>query len=321
MELLDIRNLHVTYHTKDKNVLAVNDVSMSIHRGESLGVVGESGSGKSTLAMAVLRLLPENTAGVTGEVRFLGKELLKCGKEELKALRWKQLAVVFQKSMNGLSPVHKIGKQLEDIYRVHDSGADKKFIKDRILKLFEMVNLSARVYGLYPHELSGGMLQRVAIAMSLLHEPPLVIFDEATTALDVVTQGQILNEVKRLTKEMDMTAMMITHDVSVVASACKRVAVMYAGQLMEFGDVRDVLTRPSHPYTRGLLSAFPTLTGERVCLRGIPGSLPDMSSLPQGCIFAPRCDEAQEICRRERPGMVEMSDSQRAACHLYGGGK
>lgn len=321
MELLDVKNLRVTYRTNQKNILAVNDVSISIKQGESLGIVGESGSGKSTLAMALLQLLPKDMAEVSGEVIFQGKDLLKCSKSELKDIRWKELSVVFQKSMNGLSPVHKIGKQLEDIYRVHDSKSGSKAIKERIIELLGMVNLSERVYGLYPHELSGGMLQRVSIALSLMHEPSMVIFDEATTALDVVTQGQILAEIKRLTEEMSMTVMIITHDVSVVASSCKKTAVMYAGCLMEFGDVDAVLTSPAHPYTKGLLNSFPTLEGERKNLRGIPGSLPDLGRLPAGCVFAPRCDKAVKLCYKERPEYITVSKKQKAACHLYGGGR
>ncbi|KUO68060.1 MAG: peptide ABC transporter ATP-binding protein [Clostridia bacterium BRH_c25] len=321
MELLDIKKLSVNYHSQDKRIFAVNDVSLSINQGESLGIVGESGSGKSTLAMAVLRLLPEKTAEVSGEIQFKGRDLLKCTSSELKEIRWKELSVVFQKSMNALSPVHRIGKQLEDVYRVHDKNANKQFVKDRITKLFDMVNLSDRVYNLYPHELSGGMLQRVSIALSLLHEPPLVIFDEATTALDVVTQGQILDEIKRLEKDMNMTIMIITHDVSVVASSCKKVAVMYAGQLMEFGDVNDILVKPSHPYTQGLLCSFPTLKGERINLRGIPGSLPDLGLLPQGCVFAPRCEKVMDICHKEKPADMELSNGRKTACHMYGGAR
>lgn len=320
MELLNIRNLSITYKMKSKNIMAVDDISLSINEGESMGIVGESGSGKSTLALGVLRLLPDNMAGITGSIKFLGKEMTELSEQELREIRWKKLSVVFQKSMNSLSPVHRIGRQIEDIYRVHDSKTPKAEVKGKIIKLFDMVNLSERVYDLYPHELSGGMLQRVSIALSLLHEPNLVIFDEATTALDVVTQGQILNEIKKLEKSMNVTRIMITHDVSVVATSCKKVAVMYAGRLMEYGDVDTVLTNPAHPYTQGLLKSFPSLRGERVNLRGIKGSLPDLSEINEGCVFARRCEKAKEICCRKRPGNIVLSDKQTAACFLYGGG-
>lgn len=316
MKILDIKNLNVIYTSNKKEVLAVDNVSFSINRGDSLGIVGESGSGKSTLAMAILRLLPLKTAKVTGNVNFMGQDILTLSVEEFNKLRWKEISVVFQKSMNALSPIHKIGEQMEDIYRVHDDKATKEQIKSRVLYLFKLVNLSDRVYNLYPHELSGGMLQRTSIALSLLHEPPLVILDEATTALDVVTQGQILTEIKKLEREIEMTRIMITHDMSVVASSCEKVAVMYAGRMMEMGDVKDVMSCPAHPYTQGLIKAFPSLKGVKGNLKGIPGSLPNLTERFNGCIFAPRCQKAQDICRTKRPEYKEIKDGHAVACHF-----
>ena len=287
--VLEVKDLCVTYQNKSRSVMAVQNVSFSIQKGESLGIVGESGSGKSTLAMAILRLLPEKSTRITGACYFQGKELLTLDNEALRQIRWKHLAVVFQKAMNSLSPVHRISTQIEDIYRQHEPKATRQEIRDRALELFQMVGLPERVYKLYPHEMSGGMLQRVAIAISLLHSPQLLIFDEATTALDVVTQGQILEEVVRLERVLNTTRIMITHDMSVVSASCRKTAVMYAGQMMEIGATADVLKRPMHPYTQGLLRSFPTLTGERKQLDSIPGSLPDLSVEHPGCIFAPRC--------------------------------
>jgi len=206
--ILDVRNFNVTYVNKYKKVYAVKDANFSINRGDSLGIVGESGSGKSTMAMALLRLLPEKSTEISGSAYFLGKDLVKLSEEELKKLRWKELSVVFQKSMNSLSPVHRIRTQVEDIYRVHNPKATREEIAERFIHLLKLVNLSDRVYNLYPHELSGGMLQRVSIAISLINNPKLLIMDEATTALDVVTQGQILDEVVKMEKEMDMTRIM-----------------------------------------------------------------------------------------------------------------
>lgn len=246
----------------------------------------------------------------------MGQEILGLSKEELNKLRWKDISVVFQKSMNTLSPIHKIGEQMEDIYRVHKEKATKEEVKARVNKLFKLVNLSERVYSLYPHELSGGMLQRTSIALGLLHEPSLIILDEATTALDVVTQGQILREIKKLEEEINMTRIMITHDMSVVASSCKKVAVMYAGRMMEMGNVREVLTNPIHPYTQGLIEAFPALKGEKEKLIGIPGSLPNLSERFEGCIFAPRCSKAQDICRKTRPEYRNIKDGHAVACHF-----
>ena len=319
--LLEIRNMNVTYRNKERSVYAARDVSLTLEEGDSLGIVGESGSGKSTLAMGLLRLLPEKTAAVTGEAIFKGKtDLLSITQKEYADLRWKDISVVFQKAMNSLSPVHRIRTQIEDIYHVHEPKASKEEIRDRAYELFRMVGLPERVYNLYPHEMSGGMLQRVAIAISLLHEPSLLIFDEATTALDVVTQGQILDEVVRLEKDMHMTRIMITHDMSVVSASCSKVAVMYAGCLLEFGPVGRVLKDPVHPYTQKLMESFPSLHGEIKELKSIPGSLPDLSILHEGCVFAERCSKATERCCKERPVMKEYADGHTAACFAMEGG-
>ena len=318
MAILDIKDLCVTYHSGSKLVKAVDHVSLCVDEGDSLGIVGESGSGKSTLCRAVLRMLDPRVTDITGSVRYKGQELLTMGIRELNRLRWKEIAVVFQKSMNSLSPVHKIGRQFEDIYLAHEPGASRKEIRRHVEELFDIVNLAPRVYDLYPHELSGGMLQRTSIALSLMFHPPLLIMDEATTALDVVTQGQILNEIKKLEKAISVTRIMITHDLSVVATSCKKVMVLYAGQLMEWGNVKDILKKPAHPYTEGLVASFPSLHGEKSELRSIAGFLPDLANPPQGCIFAPRCPYAQERCFSERPQPVQIDDSHIAACFRCG---
>ena len=313
--ILNVNNLNVTYVNKNRRVMAVRNASLSINKGDSLGIVGESGSGKSTLAMALLRLHPKSTE-ITGEAMFEGKNLLTISDEEMNELRWVKLAVVFQKAMNALSPVHRISQQIEDIYRVHFPKASSEEIKTRALELLKLVNLPERVYNLYPHEMSGGMLQRVAIAISLLHHPQLLIFDEATTALDVVTQGQILKEIVEMEKTLSTTRIMITHDMSVVATTCNKVAVMYAGELMEFGMVTDVLTKPNHPYTQGLQRSFPSLKGENKKLESIPGFLPDLSKECKGCVFAPRCPHATERCFNEKPPMFKTGENGSSACWL-----
>lgn len=320
-KILELKDFNVTYVNKDKKVYAVKNANFTINKGDSLGIVGESGSGKSTMATALLRLLPEKTTEVSGKALFLGKDLVTMSKEEMQAIRWSELAVVFQKSMNSLSPVHRIGNQIEDIYRVHKPNASKEEVFNRISYLLKLVNLSDRVYKLYPHELSGGMLQRISIAISLIHDPKLLILDEATTALDVVTQGQILEEIVKMEKELDMTRIMITHDMSVVAASCNKIAVMYAGEFMEVGLVKDVLKNPKHPYTRGLLSSFPSLKGEKSELTAIKGSLPDLSKQYNSCIFAPRCDHATERCKTCKPKNVYLDDGRMISCFLYGGEK
>ena len=292
----------------------MQDVSLNVEEEDSVGIVGESGSGKSTLAMGILRLLPENITEIEGQAVLNGKDLLSLSRKELNEVRWVDISVVFQKAMNALSPVHRIGEQMEDIYHVHFPNTPKAEVKKRIYELLKMVNLSERVYSSYPHELSGGMMQRVAIALSLIFQPKVLIMDEATTALDVVTQTQILNEIMELEKTMKVARIMITHDMSVVSSTCKHVVVMYAGRIMESGKVEDVLVNPKHPYTKGLMQSFPSFTGEKTNLRGIEGNLPDMSVLPTGCVFAPRCPFAKEHCFKEIPKLKEVKPGWNVAC-------
>ncbi len=319
--VLSVQNMNVTYVNKAKRVMAVRNASFSINKGDSLGLVGESGSGKSTLAMALLGLLPKETTEITGKAIFLeDKDLLSISEKEMNELRWKKLSVVFQKAMNSLSPVHRISTVFEDIYRVHEPHASKEEIRATTVRLLKLVNLPDRVYNLYPHEMSGGMLQRVAIAMSLLHSPQLLIFDEATTALDVVTQGQILKEIVQMEKELETTRIMITHDMSVVSSSCNKVAVMYAGEIVEFGYVKDVMIHPQHPYTKALLNSFPALRGEKKRMESIPGFLPDLSKEIPACVFAPRCTYATDRCRAEKPVFLSREDGSGVACFLTEGG-
>ena len=321
MSLLELKNVNISYKTPLKTVYAVQDVSLTIEEQESVGIVGESGSGKSTLAMGILRLLPDNITVMDGEALLNGQDLISMEEKELQKVRWKEVSVVFQKAMNALSPVHKIGAQMEDIYLVHYPNEDRQVIKDRIIELLDMVNLSDRVYYSYPHELSGGMMQRVAIALALIFEPKLLIMDEATTALDVVTQTQILNEIMELEKKVKVARIMITHDMSVVSSTCKKVVVMYAGRVMEYGLVEDVLVNPQHPYTQGLMRSFPSFTGEKTNLRGIDGNLPDMSIMPTACVFADRCPYADDRCKSEIPNLIEKEPGWNVACFRLEGGE
>lgn len=317
MNILEIKDLNINYISKGRLIRAVNNIDLDIEKNKSLGIVGESGSGKSTLAMGILRLLPESNSSISGEINYRRTNLLE--REDFGDLRWKEISVVFQKSMNALSPVHRISSQIVDIYRVHYPRASKKEIEKRALELFKIVNLPERAYRAYPHELSGGMMQRVSIAISLLFNPEILILDEATTALDVITERQILEEIKDLEKDFNLTRIMITHDVSVVASSCDRVAVMYAGFILEEGRVEDVFVEPMHPYTVGLLASYPSLRGEEKSLRGIEGSLPDISKKHEGCIFYDRCSKRMEICRKEPPLRKRQEDGRTVACHLLGG--
>lgn len=320
MTLLSIKDLSVTYHSNGKSIQALDGFSLDIKEGESWGIVGESGSGKTTLIMALMRLLPRGKAQVTGKALLGQKDLISISDDELRKIRWQEMSMVFQKSMNALSPVHKIGSFMGDIYKVHRPNASKETARNRIEELLELVNLSPKIYNMYPHELSGGMIQRVSIALSLLFSPKLLILDEATTALDVVTQNQILKEIVELEKKTGITRIMITHDMSVVASSCKNVAVLYAGRLLEAGKVEDVLVNPVHSYTKGLINSFPKFNTEaHEPLKSIRGSLPDLSSPPKGCIFAPRCDNRGELCDNERPNKSIINNSTIVYCHRAGG--
>ena len=320
MKKLNVEDLSVIYHGKHKHVRAVDRVSFSIDAGDSLGIIGESGSGKSTMINAFLRLLPEKTGEATGHVWFDETDLLTCSARTLRELRWKEIAVVFQKSMNSLSQIHTIGAQFEDVYRVHVPHASRGELRELICGLFEKVNLNPRIYNMYPFELSGGMQQRLNIALSIMFNPALLIMDEATTALDVVTQGQILEELMEMEKSMSITRLMITHDLSVVATSCKKILVLYAGRMMEFGTVEDILKNPRHPYTQGLIASFPSLYGEKAMLKSIPGILPDMAQECPGCIFAPRCPYATPECAQERPADRNVGGIHRVACHRCKGG-
>lgn len=314
MSLLHLENLNVINHGSQNEVHAVRDVNLTLRSETAYGVVGESGSGKSTLAHAILRLLPKG-AEVTGEILFDGTELTALSEQAFNRLRWTELAVVFQGAMNNFSPVHRIGQQLTDIYKVHRPHESKHVIRERILDLLARVNLRADVYRSYPHELSGGMMQRVSIASALMFHPKLLILDEATTALDVVTERKILDEIMALEKEEHLSRLTITHDISVVATSCERMIVMYGGFVVEEGAVQNVLQVPRHPYTRGLIDSFPSLENRSEEITGIPGTLPDLSQPIPGCPFAPRCPYATDLCRTQRPPLITTEDGS-VLCHF-----
>ena len=316
MKLLSIKNESVVYRSKTKNVLAVNNVSFDIDKQDSVGIVGESGSGKSTLALALLKLLPKN-ADVTGEVLFEDKDLLKLSTDEFNDLRWKEISIVFQKSMNSLSPIHRIGSQMADIYTIHDGSADSDEVKGKIINLLEMVNLPTRVYTMYPHELSGGMMQRVSIALSLMHNPKLIIMDEATTALDVITQDYIFNLLSEIHEQSGVTMLLLTHDIAIVAKVADRIGVMYAGHLVEVGDVYSIFDNPIHPYTSGLLKAVPSVIDQGEERKPVIGSPPDLIDLPSGCPFHPRCSYAKPICKKEIPSMSVADNDHIVFCHKF----
>lgn len=280
--LLDVRNLTITYKTDRGYVAAVQDVSFTLPRGGSIGLVGESGSGKSTIAMGIMRLLPAN-ARVSGQIIFDGTDITRVGDRELnRDWRWRRLSMVFQKSLSALSPVHRIGQQMHDVLKQHNPSLTESERKAKIDSVLEAVNLPARVIRSYPFELSGGMMQRTMIALGLVCNPPFVIFDEATTALDVITQAQILREVKRLKEEFDLTTMVISHDVGVINATTDTVAVLYGGQLMEIAPRETFFKSPEHPYSRALIGSVPTLYGPKKRITGISGWRPELTTAQDG---------------------------------------
>lgn len=319
--LLSVENLSVSFRTPDGDVKAVSDLSFSIERGQTLGIVGESGSGKSVSASALMRLLPPS-AQLSGRVMFDGKDVLTSSKKELQALRGDRIAMVFQDPMTALDPFHKVGWQLASAYRAHHPKSSKKEARERAIEMMSKVGIpepGKRVDG-FPHEFSGGMRQRIVIALALINDPDLLIADEPTTALDVTVQAQILELMSELQQEFGSAIIMITHDLGVVAGVADDVMVMYAGRAVERATVDELYAQPGHPYTWGLLGAVQSLEVENTGpLKTIPGSPPSLIALPSGCSFNPRCassDSLGQICRIERPLLADVSEGHSVACHL-----
>ncbi|MFB7948566.1 ABC transporter ATP-binding protein [Kitasatospora phosalacinea] len=326
--ILEVRDLCVDYGLGDRAVRAITDASLTLHRGEVLGLAGESGSGKSTLAYALTRLLRAPGVITGGEVRFHGRDgsldLLAADAAALRRVRWNQISVVFQSAMHALDPVARIDAQLTDALRAHRSGLTAEQRTGRAVELLRLVGIDADRLRSYPHELSGGMRQRVMIAMALALDPEIVVMDEPTTALDVVTQREILTELMRLKDELGFAVVFITHDLSLLVELADTIAIMYAGRLVERGPARELFEGPRHPYTVGLLDSFPALHGERVRMEGIPGSPPALTALPTGCSFHPRCPFALERCAVDFPPTATPAGGSAvrlAACWLHEGGR
>jgi peptide/nickel transport system ATP-binding protein len=313
--LLEIDNLRVLYEVRGVRAPAVDGVDLTLRAGDALGLAGESGCGKSTLALACLGLLPRN-ATVEGSIQFLDTEVVGAKPGRLRALRWAGISMVFQGAMNAFNPVRRVGDQVVEAILLHE-GVSRSEARSRMQELFEHVGIAPRRAGDYPHEFSGGMRQRVMIAMALACDPPLMIADEPTTALDVMIQAQILNLLAQLREERNLTLLVITHDLSVLAQVTDRVAIMYAGRIVEEGSAAELLTTPRHPYTKSLVSAFPFVgdPASRGVPSGLPGDPPDPAARPSGCAFHPRCPVAFEPCDRIDP-VLERHGSRLAACHL-----
>ena len=324
--LLEVRGLCADYGAGTSAVHAVRDADLTLHRGEVLGLAGESGSGKSTFAYAITRLLRAPGIITAGSVRYhtgsgQALDLLAASENQLRVLRWSQISVVMQSAMNALNPVISIGSQLTDVLQAHVPDMSKAGRRARAAELLTMVGITADRLGSYPHELSGGMRQRVMIAMALALQPEIVIMDEPTTALDVVTQREILQELAELREQLGFAVLFITHDLSLLIEIADSIAVMYAGRLVERAEAAALFRAPRHPYSLGLLSSFPSLHGPWRHMTGISGSPPDLRQLPAGCAFHPRCSYAMDRCRTDLPPLLELTEGGRrqAACWLQDG--
>jgi len=318
MSLLEVQNLTTYYTTLRGPVHAVEDVSFNLDEGKALGLAGESGCGKTTVALSILRILPFNGKILRGKIIFQGQDIVKLSESELrKNIRWKGISLIFQGAMNALNPLYKIEDQIIEAIRLHEPKISKKNARERVKQLFELVGLDPSRSKNYPHEFSGGMRQRAMIAMALACNPKILIADEPGTALDVIVQAQVLKLMTELQRKLNLAIIMISHDLSIISETCNDLAIMYAGKIVELGDVYSMFKKPLHPYTQGLIDAFPNIKEERRKMYSIPGYPPNLLKPPPGCRFHPRCKYAMDICTQKEPPYSEISKGHYVACHLY----
>ena len=318
-KVLEIKDLNIFFDISLGTVKAVENVSFDLYEGESLGLVGESGCGKTTIALSTMGMLPENGYLDNGSIVYEDKDLAGNSEEEWQLYRWNDISMVFQGAMNALNPVKKISFQIAEAILLHQPNFKDNEVRDQITELFKVVGLDETRIDDYPHEFSGGMRQRVMIAMALACNPKILIADEPTTALDVMVQAQIIDLINDLRKKMKMSMMIITHDLSIISETCDRIAVMYAGNIVEIGSVRDVIKYSKHPYTQKLIAAFPNIYGEKKLVESIPGSPPNLLDPPSGCRFHLRCSEMTDVCKTKVPKPVDFGNGHFASCHLLGG--
>ncbi|SDP80970.1 peptide/nickel transport system ATP-binding protein [Eubacterium maltosivorans] len=317
MKLLEVKDLKTYFYTDEGVVKSVDGVSFSVDKGETLGVVGESGCGKSITSMSIMQLIGKPGKIVNGEIDFKGENLLNKNKEEMRKIRGKEIAMIFQEPMTSLNPVYTVGQQIMEAVLIHEDMT-KEQARERAIQMLDLVKIpdAEKRLNSYPHEFSGGMRQRVMIAMALSCNPEFLICDEPTTALDVTIQAQILNLINELKEKTGTAVMMITHDLGVIAEVADNVMVMYAGQVVEYTDVDTVFEKPLHPYTQGLISCIPKLGGQEEKLSTIKGMVPSFNDMPEGCLFCPRCEYAKDICSKERPELVDL-DGHQVRCFKY----
>ena len=314
-KLLDIRNLCVEYTSEGRIIHAVNGVSFMLNKGETLGLVGETGAGKTSIAKAILRILPDPGGKITrGEVYLEGEDILKFSERQMQKIRGRKISMIFQDPMTSLNPVIRVADQIAEVVKTHDKHISQAEATATALKMLEQVGIAENRAREYPHQFSGGMKQRVVIAMALACDPDLLLADEPTTALDVTIQAQVLDMINNLKKQYNTSMIMITHDLGVVAQVCDAVAVVYAGKIIEYGSKEDIFDRPTHPYTVGLFGALPKLNSDTKRLSPIDGLPPDPSNLPQGCSFSPRCPFLTQACRNGEMPFAEISSGHFCRC-------
>ena len=314
-QLLNIKNLVVEYRTDGGVIHAVNGFDLSLKKGEALGLVGETGAGKTTVAKAILRILPDPPAKVcSGSIEFEGEDLLRLSEANMHRIRGNKISMIFQDPMTALNPVETIGEQIAEPVRIHNR-VSRSEARTRTIEMLEMVGIPGERYSEYPHQFSGGMKQRVIIAMALACNPELLLADEPTTALDVTIQAQVLEMMANLKKDLDTSLILITHDLGIVAEMCEKVAVVYAGEIVESGTADDIFNHTAHPYTEGLFDSLPRINSTARRLRPIEGLMPDPSNLPEGCKFCPRCPYAEAICQKKNPDFTETTPGHFVKCH------
>lgn len=313
--VLKVDDLTMHYTTRAGEVWAVDNVSFSLKKGQAMGLVGESGCGKTSIATCLLRLLPDNAVIKGGHIYLNSTDLVALEEEEMRKVRWRRISMVFQAAMNALNPVYKVGEQIVEAMENHGLVTTNEAAHNQVAELFRLVGLDPKLMEQYPHEYSGGMRQRAVIAMALACKPDLIIADEPTTALDVIVQDNLLREMMALQHKLHMSMIYISHDIAVIAEVSDRIGVMYAGRLVELASAAEVFHHPLHPYTAGLMSAFPSIIGPKRALTTLPGEPPDLLHPPRGCRFHPRCQFATDICKQEVPEFKDMGGGHYLACY------
>ena len=315
MALLEVTDLKTYFKTQEGTLKAVDGIDFTLEKGQAMGLAGESGCGKTTAALSIMKLLPANGYIAGGSINFMNQDMSKITGDKLRAIRWRDISIIFQGAMNALNPVKRVGDQIVEPILLHEN-VDEEVANKRVQELFSLVGINPTRIREYPHEFSGGMRQRVMIAMALACRPKLVIADEPTTALDVMIQAQILELLKNLQSELDLAMIIISHDLSVLAETCDLLCIMYAGKIVERSSAVEVFANPQHPYTKGLIAAFPNIKGDRKMPASIAGNPPNLIHAPKGCRFADRCYMTQDLCRAEEPPLIEVSPGHFAACHF-----